>query len=503
MTGGAADTRAAAELSQPGRIARGVRWASERELWLQLALLLFMLCWYGAALQFSVHLSNRVLDLTFNSMLDHLLHGRVDVDPRIVGVEGFLRNGRTLSYFGIWCALVRLPLWLLHRMDKDVTVWSCLAAVCLSAMAKVRAVLLVRRQGIQDRVVRHASELLLAYILLGGSEIAYLRVSIYQEVVFWSVAFASVFVYFAIKGLVNQRFDLITLSAMALCAGLALLTRVSTAIGLVLALGLLLLALAARKASIQSRFSIAKCARALFDRRVVVPVAILAVFMLATGAINYLRWGNPLTFADFRLQIVAVKLHPDRIPRAATYGLFNLQRIPLALIYYFFPIWAVVTRHGTFLFEQVQVRLFDGAELPASSFLLTDLLPVCFIGLFLIACRKQYRRSLPAIEQWVAVAAGLAAPCLMMLTAIYMAFRYRMEFYPEMDFLALLGLYAMAMDDRLRSIYTRRRIWFEAALLVSIITSTAVLFLYWLGPLGPAREFLQSGVLYVKYMAWY
>ncbi len=43
--------------------------------------------------------------LAFNSMAEHLLAGRFDVDPQAIGAEGFDINGRTVSYFGIFCAL--------------------------------------------------------------------------------------------------------------------------------------------------------------------------------------------------------------------------------------------------------------------------------------------------------------------------------------------------------------------------------------------------------------
>src|SRR5947209_10425927 len=51
--------------------------------------------------------------LTFNSMLLHLLDGRFDVDPAVIGPEGYLRDGAIYAYFGIFPALFRglfLPL---------------------------------------------------------------------------------------------------------------------------------------------------------------------------------------------------------------------------------------------------------------------------------------------------------------------------------------------------------------------------------------------------------
>ena len=48
--------------------------------------------------------------LSFNSMLQHMLAGSVDVDPAVIGYEGFARDGRVYAYFGPFCALLRLPL---------------------------------------------------------------------------------------------------------------------------------------------------------------------------------------------------------------------------------------------------------------------------------------------------------------------------------------------------------------------------------------------------------
>jgi hypothetical protein len=38
-------------------------------------------------------------ELTFKSMLEHLLRAEFDVDPASVGAEGFLRNNRVYAYW--------------------------------------------------------------------------------------------------------------------------------------------------------------------------------------------------------------------------------------------------------------------------------------------------------------------------------------------------------------------------------------------------------------------
>jgi len=116
--------------------------------------------------------------LTFNSMLLHLLHGRFDVDPAVIGDEGYLSDGATYAYFGIFPALVRVvALPLPGFAETDLTRLACLAAVTLMALFKLLSVLTVWRRGNGDRVLL---ALLIAAILASGPQIEFLRPSIFQ-----------------------------------------------------------------------------------------------------------------------------------------------------------------------------------------------------------------------------------------------------------------------------------------------------------------------------------
>jgi hypothetical protein len=487
---------------------------------LQCVLLVFMLLFYGLTLS-KVEMGKPAdtHDRTFNSMLDHLVHGRFDVDPNIVGLEGYLRDGHVYAYWGITCALLRLPLLLVHRIDLDVTVWSCLAAVCLAGMMKIRTVLLLRRHCGPTTASDGVFGFMLAYIVLGGAGVGYLRSSIYQEVVFWAVAFAAVFVYFAVKGLVTGQFTAATLTRMAMAAGLALLTRVSTGIGLYAALGLLLLVLLAEEF----------CARRIvLTRRILIPMAVLAVFLTAVGAVNYFRWGKPTTFCNFTLCLMNQQ-YPDRLPRLRSFGTFNLARIPFGLSYYFLPIWALQGSDGRLLFEGAQTRLLDSAELPPGSFFLTDLLPIAYIAFLAMAMWnrrsslfrgfQQAKNSLvtprsdaplptrpSSFAQMLALAAGLAVPCLLMLMAMSMNYRYRMEFYPEIDFLAFLGLYTIVRDPALLARFYRHRRWMLAATVLSLVSASLAMILYKVSDFGPSQPILNNhnGVLhYYLHDVWW
>lgn len=454
------------------RLAAVARGVYRDDLRLQWAALGFLVIFYGPLLWvlWSRHWDS--LNLTFNSMLAHLLHGRFDVDPQIVGFEGFVRNGRTYAYWGVWCALLRLPLWIVRRMDVDITLWSCLAAVCVAGVAKVRTVLMLRRHGEQNATAAWAVGLMLAFILLGRCE-AYVTVSVYQEVVLWAYVFAALFVYLALKGVVNRGFDLRTLSWMAVFAGLALLTRVSTGIGLLLALVLLLLVLAVQSGTGKEGQRWLHFRRSLIEPRMLVPLSILAAMMAATGAVNYFRWGNPTTFANYNLYL---SLKGDNLGGGwlplRQFGLFNLRRIPFGLVYYFLPIWVLRGSNGHLLFEQALTRMYWVAEGPASSFLLTDLLPMCFIYFLVNAWWRRRADGLRPVGQWAAViAVGLLAPCILLLAAIYLAYRYRVDFFPEIDFLAFLGLYVTVTNAGMLSTFARFRRWMIGALGVSLAGS--------------------------------
>jgi hypothetical protein len=366
-------------------------------------------------------------------------------------------------------------------MDMDVTIWSCLAAACLGGMAKVRAVLLLRRHSRGSPLAAWAVGLMLAYVLLGGSGIGCLGVSVYHEVILWAAAFASVFVYFAVKGLVSRWFGVGTLSCMAFCAGLGLLTRVSTGIGLLLAMVLLLIVLAVQPGTtgVGERWAATRrLGHALTQRRMFVPLGIVAALIAATGVINYFRWGNPTTFANHDLYI-PIRLHPDRLLRLHMYGLFNLKRIPFGLMYYFLPVWVLHGTNGQPIIEQAKTPFTAGVEGPPSSFFLTDLLPFCFIVFLAIALWRRRAGGLPVVGQWAAaVAIGLLAPCILMLAAISMTYRYRMEFYPEIDFLAFLGLYSTVTNEGMLATLARHQRWITAGLTVSIVSSFMVLSLH-------------------------
>lgn len=413
--------------------------------------------------------------LTFNSMLLHLLQGRFDVDPAAIGDEGFLRDGATYAYFGVFPALFRAAfLGLRDFASIDFTRLSCLAAVCLMAFFKLLAALTVGRRAAGERggIVL---VLLALTLLAGGAQIHFLRPSIFQETGLWADAFAAVFIYFAVRGLLLQTgFTPRLLTGMAAAAGLCLLTRVSTALGLYVALGLLWLVLAWRTWRAGSpRVELVRLCR---------PILVLVCFAAVTAFINYRRWANPLTFVDMTAQILALTQHPDRLVRVREYGEFNPIRLLYGLQYYFLPLGLWRGGSGELLWEQFQERTIDFIELPPGSLLLSEPL---LIGLAIYGlARLRRQKVLPRPELAIPLLAGLLVPIVLIVTAIAMTFRYRLEFYPFLELCAFIGLAFVLTKAR-----PPRRLLLAGAM-VSIASAHVFWLLYMLSPFGQASDVL-------------
>ena len=376
-----------------------------------------------------------VKGMVFNEMLVRLLQGRFDMSPATIGYEAFVYKGHTYAYFGIFCALIRLPLLLVGQIGANATKLSvlCAAAVSLGARLAALNLALGRAQGVS----RGLRLTILGGVTLGGESLQYLRPDIYQEVCSWGAALAAVFVLLAVLRVLGERRRAGWLYAgMASMAGLALLCRVSYGLGLSAALGAMLCVEAWRGRS------------RLAQLKTLAPAAvILALFMVATGGVNAARWDDPFAFVPMRYQRVLVQGQPDRLQRMERYGEVNVRRIPFALQYYFAPVWELQDRKGDMLLQKTQLKLFDCVELPPSSLLLSDAV-VCLLagaGLWALA-RRRAPVSDPALA-WGALA-GLACSGALMLVALSLAFRYRMEFYPALDFAACIGAASLRFDPR-------------------------------------------------------
>jgi len=424
--------------------------------------------------------------LAFNSMLEHLLRGEFDVDPAAITFEGFARDGKTYAYFGVFVALLRLPLTVFGALGTtDVTVLSSLLAAIILAASQLAAIVVVYSVVPPSGLRRLLGGALIVVTLLAGPEIAFLKPSIYQEVVLWANACAAVFVLGAVYGVfVRGGSSTGLLTAMAVLAGICLHIRVSTAMGLYAATGLLVV----RTAWLERRDS-RRPWRGVWPR-LLLPLTVLAVFAAACGVVNYARWGNPLTFADINRLIGYQTLFPERLAVWAQHGAFNPARIGYGLMYYFFPAWALRGADGGFLFENFQRRFLESVELPPASLLLSDPLLIGLATAGIVLAWRRRRRSGVDIAAIGLVSGGLALPALLMLMAISMTFRYRGEFYPVLEFLACAGFFLACTAPPAAAARPSAmiRTLALAGSVVSVVGSHLSLALYDLSPFGSVRD---------------
>jgi hypothetical protein len=445
------------------------------------------------SLNFAKPLEGSARGMVFNSMLEHLLHGEFDVDPAAIAFEGSVRNGKTYAYFGIVPALLRLPLvptgalaWL------DVTGLYCALAATVALCFKLASVALINDRLPKNRLQAVAFIVIVLSLLLGGAQIQFLRGSIYQETIAWAGAISAAFIYCAIRGLIAKReFSARLIAVMATLAGLALLTRASTALGLYFATGLLVLVLAwPRAGSLRDR--LAGFVRGLVSTRTVFGLAIPVGFVMLAGIVNYQRWGNPLEFYyDPHIYILYMNA-PARLARLEAYGAFNIERLWYGVLYYFLPIWTIMRPDGRFLFAEFETRVLDAVETPPSSFLLSDPLLLVLGGTFLLRLPRLRREGLLDLRAVAALTIGFLTPVFLILTFMYMAFRYRMEFYPFLEFAAFLGFYASCVKPA--QFFASSRSRFSLILIgaagFAIIYSHIMLFIYKISPPG---NYIQLG----------
>lgn len=177
----------------------------------------------------------------YDAQADALLHGRWNVDPKEMSLEGFVVHGKTYTYFGPVPAVMRLPVeTVTHRFHGRLTRLSMLAAEAVLLAFVLRLVGLVWRLARPVGATGRRDALLGALFVFaaGASSSLYLagKAWVYHEALLWGAAFSVGSLTLLGEFLTRRRL------AHAAWAGvfgaLALLTRASVGAGPIVALGL-------------------------------------------------------------------------------------------------------------------------------------------------------------------------------------------------------------------------------------------------------------------------
>jgi hypothetical protein len=381
-----------------------------------------------------------LLDKAFNNMLVHLLRGEFTVDREAIDFEAFTRDGKTYAYFGIFPAVVRLfanPFTDLAR--AHLARLSCLIAVVLFVALQLRMLLIVHQSvPAASRRPEFLAVMVTATALSGPQLYLLSSAAIYLEPILWSAAIAAAFnliivrTTFGAKSL--HRRDLVLL---AILAGLAINTRAP--VGVALYLGTILLV----SRTVWLRYAPDRGVQQFSDKAtrlsstILPPIAILGVAAVVVGFINFERWGNALSFADFHYYDRRLTSYPHLIEVLRKYGDFNIGRIWIGALYYATGIPYLLKAVPPFA-DFLRARFFN-IEFPPNSPVLTNPLTVILAGIGLY--RVWWKPGISSLHVAILrlVLLGHAAAVLLIFGAMWLSLRYRFDFAPFMTLAALVG----------------------------------------------------------------
>lgn len=387
----------------------------------------------------------------FDEQASALLDLRLDVDPEVAGLEGFVHDGRTHLYFGLVPAVLRLPLVALtERFDGRLTALSMLGALAVASWAATRLVWRARRWRRGDAPVGRGEPW-----VVGGftatvgvaSPLLFLasRPVVYHETELWGAALALVAAEAVLRWW--DRPSARSLAWASAAAAATLSTRGSVGSGALAALALTI-------------------GLGLIRQRVPwmrAPLLLLAVLvpLLPYVAVNQARFGHPVDI-PFPDQVLSSFDPARQATLEATGGsLFGPEFVPTAVATYLRPDGIDVQR----LFPWITFResttvigspTFDTIDRSAS-------LPVVAPSLVLLAVlgivallRRGWR------DPWLTVIAGAAAGLASTVSIAFIANRYLADTVPALVPAAAIGTWVAA--DALSAARPALRRWGAAGL---------------------------------------
>ncbi len=432
----------------------------------------------------------------FDNMLVHLLHGEFTVDRSVIDYEAFTRNGKTYSYFGIFPALLRLvAMPFTDVATVELARVSCLTAVVIFVALQLRMLLIAHNSLPLARRIPWLLTVMAAATVLSGPQLYILgTASIYQEPILWSAAMAAAFNLIVLRAALGggglRSRDLVSLAVLA---GLAINTRPTIGAALYLGTVLLVIWTAWRRHEGEQRLSAnprgigTAIAALLRDRSFSWPVVVLGLLGIAVSVVNFERWGNPLTFGDFRLNYW-IHHSPGRLAALENYGNFNLGRMWVGALYYATGIPRVLRDVPPF--DAYLSARFIGIESPPIIPLFTNPLTILLagIGLFRLWMRPQLPVDSVPILRLALI--GNASAVAMIFMASGLAMRYRFDLAPFMTLAAFVGYRSISLTAAELSEAWRKRLHIAAVGLcvLGILVSHYVLLIHKVWSMGSPME---------------
>lgn len=380
-----------------------------------------------------------------------------------LAIEGFNIDGKFHTYFGPWPTVLRMPILLVtDRFDGALTGPSMLAALavllaaCAALQRRIYASFAADSEAAPTLGVASAIGAM-QFIVGAGSIVVFLgsRPLIYHEMELWGIA-GAVLCAAAVARFAAER----TTANAARCCGAAtitLLSRPSTGMGVIITLGVVLMARGSFRKSTDSRLESHGRASLLVTlvlaAGIVLPVALY-------GAVNIARFGAPFalplekqvfTALDHRRQVVLAENNGSLFgatfapTTAAQYIRPDALRFESGAPFVNFPRWrASVIGDATF------DTLDRSSSIPSS---MPGLTLLAGVG---IGALVQRRRRSDLLRTYGPTIVGGALGFGSTVAIAYVAHRYLADAFPPLIVLAMLGMHALlaAQPSRARTVAT-------------------------------------------------
>jgi len=442
-------------------------------------------------------LAPELLDKVFDNVLVHLLRGDFTVDREAIDYEAITQDGKTYTYFAVFPAILRLlAMPFVDIAHAELARLSCLLAVVIFVVLQLRMLLIAHHSlPVGSRIPVFFTVMVAATVLSGPQLYILGSAWVYHEPILWAAVLAAAFNLIVMRTAFSGH-DLRTgeLAALAALAGLAINTRAP--IGVALYLGtVILIAWAAwsRHAPERTQWRWPANAKVLVgavsalarDPRIWLPVLVLGLLAAADGIVNFGRWGNPFAFSGGN-HTYWIERHPNVMVAVRDYGVFNLGRIGIAVLYYATGIPYILKSAPPFAgFLRCCV-----IEAPPLTPLLTNPLTVLLagVGLYRLWCRPDLQpRSLAMLR--IALI-GHASAVVLILAFFTFTLRYRFDFAPFMTLAAFVGYRSLSITAAGFSGTWRRRILVAAVGLcvLGVLGSHYILLVHKVWSIGVPME---------------
>jgi hypothetical protein len=381
-------------------------------------------------------LGEELLGSAFDSLASSLLAASAEVAPEAIRWEAMEVDGRTYMYFGMWPALLRIPLdWFVPANAGQWSKSSCFLASLLTVAGFGR--IAARRLVHNDSLDAEDKRFFLAVSVLGfglATPLAYLMHTgtIYHEPIIWGLCGSVWGIYFLFRLLEPiidsaPAIDLRSLFGLSSVAGATLLARVTYGAPLYL-----VLACVCGFALYEALRDEARDVRDAFARLAIGVTPAVACLLLQLWY-NFDRFGSPLTFVDYQYVAYVVN-DPQSSGVMQRTGPFDLGRLWNGFVNYFG--FRAANFHGDFPWVRVAHPSYPEADLYSRIFR-SHLVSLSVVSSWIVA-----GASIGAFHLFTRPASLLARLCglaflvqlVVVMSFFIMEQRYSLDFFPFLIF---------------------------------------------------------------------